>query len=416
MLLVGLLAVAAPSGPAAVTVHAHLVASTPADGDTLRRPPAAIRLEFSEPIEAAMASIRVVGPDGSTIEPVAQEDPDDVRVVLAPLPALDTGGYRVVWRVVSADGHTVSGDYAFYVEGAEAALLPAAPPPPTAETAPTPPTAWRMVAEALGMATLLLFAGILLFIGPRIGSVPRLAAALALLTPLFLAGDFMVWALTVSPGIDLAGAMGRAARTTPGRIEMLRIGLVLLAGWALVLARRPRAAATIVLAAVVLSGALGHAQTRSSLAAIPAKAVHLAAVAAWLGGLVRLATADPDVAEFPPLARRVSAVALICVLVIGATGILQAALLLPDPTALWGSGYGRLVLVKAGGLASLVAIGAYHRLRLMPRLEEGRAPDLRRSVRREIVLMALVVLVAAWLAQVPPPEAAPATVLTGGAR
>lgn len=415
MLLVGLLATAAPSGPAAVAVHAHLVASAPADGDTLRAPPAEIRLEFSEPIEAAMASIQVVGPDGSTVEPVAQEDPDDVRVVLAPLPALDAGGYRVVWRVVSADGHTVSGDYAFYVEGAEAAPLPAAPPPPPAETASTPPAAWRMAAEALGMATLLLFAGILLFIGPRIGSVPRLAAALALLTPLFLAGDVMVWALTASPGVDPAGAIERAARTTPGRVELLRIGLVLLAGWALVLARRPRGAAALALAAVVLSGALGHAQTQSSLAAIPAKAIHLAAVAAWLGGLVRLATADPDAAEFPPLARRVSSVALICVLVIGATGILQAALLLPDPTALWGSGYGRLVLVKAGGLASLVAIGAYHRLRLMPRLEEGRAPDLRRSVRREIVVMALVLLVAAWLAQVPPPEAAPATVLTGAA-
>ncbi|MGH7542403.1 MAG: helix-turn-helix domain-containing protein [Gemmatimonadota bacterium] len=54
----GLLAMAVRPGPAA-TVHAHLVASTPAAGYTLRRPPAEIRLVFSEPVEAVLAAIRL---------------------------------------------------------------------------------------------------------------------------------------------------------------------------------------------------------------------------------------------------------------------------------------------------------------------------------------------------------------------
>jgi putative copper export protein len=246
--------------------------------------------------------------------------------------------------------------------------------------------------------------------------VPRLAAALALVAPLLLAGDFLAWAMIASPGADPAAALARASRTTPGRIELVRLGLVLLAAWALALARRPRPAAILALAAVLASGGLGHALARSPLVSIPAKAVHLGAAAAWLGALVRLAGADPDAEVFPPLARRVSSVALISVAVIGATGILQAALLLPELPALWESGYGRLVLAKAGGLAALVALGAFHRFRLLPHLDSGGAPTLRRSVRREILVFAVVLLVAAWLAQVPPPDAGSAALLEGAAR
>lgn len=406
---------AARPGPVAAAVHAQLVASSPAAGDTLRQPPAEIRLVFSEPVEAVLAGIRLVRPDESILELVARADPADVRVVLAPLPPLDPGGYRVAWRVVSADGHAVSGDYAFYVEGSGTVAL-AAPPPPPVDPQPTPSVASRTAVEALAMAVFLLFAGSLLFMDPRARTVPRLTAALALMAPLLLAGDFLVWAVTASPGADPAGALARASRTTQGRIELIRLGLVVLAAWSLALARRPRPAAVLALAAVLASGALGHALARSPLVSIPAKSVHLGAAAAWLGGLVRLAAADPDGAGFPRLARRASSVALIAVAVIAATGILQAALLLPDLLALWGSGYGRLVLAKTGGLAALVALGAFHRFRLLPRLDAGGAPALRRSVRREILVFAVVLLVAAWLAQVPPPDPGSAPLLEGVAR
>lgn len=415
LLVAGLLATTLRPGPVAAAVHAHLVSSSPAAGDTLRQPPGEIRLVFSEPVEAVLAGVRLVRPDGSILELVARADPADVRVVVAPLPALDAGGYRVAWRVVSADGHAVSGDYDFYVEGSGTAVL-AAPPPPPVEPESTPPVALRTAVEALAMAALLLFAGSLLFLDPRARTVPRLAAALGLLAPLLLAGDFLVWAITASPGADPAAAMAKAGRTTPGRIELLRLVLVLLAAWALALARRPRPAAVLAVAAVLVSGTLGHAMARSPLAAIPAKAVHLGAAVVWLGGLVRLTGADPDGAGFPRLARRVSSLALIAVAVIAATGILQAALLLPDPPALWGSGYGRLVLAKAAGLVVLVALGAFHRFRLLPRLDAGSAPTLRRSVRREILVFAVVLLVAAWLAQVPPPDTGSAALLEGVAR
>lgn len=395
-------------------MHAHLAESSPAAGDTLATPPPEIRLVFSEPVEPALAGIRVVRPDGSILELTARGDPGDVKAVVASLPELGAGGYRVVWRVVSADGHTVAGDYAFYVEGSGTPLR-VPPPAPPAEPEASPPLVLTTAMEGLAMGSLLLFAGILLFLDPGARGVPRLAAALALLAPLLLASHLLVWALTASPGSDPAAALVQASRTTPGRIELVRLGLVLLAAWAFALARRPRPAALLALAAVLTSGALGHALARSPLAAIPAKAVHLGAAAAWLGGLVRLAAADPHGAGFPRLARRISSIALLSVAVIGATGVLQAALLLPGLPSIPGSAYGRLLLAKAMGLAALVALGAFHRFRLLPRVDEGSGSTLRRSVRREILVFAVVLLFAAWLAQVPPPAPGSAAPLEGAA-
>ena len=73
-------------------------------------------------------------------------------------------------------------------------------------------------------------------------------------------------------------------------------------------------------------------------------------------------------------------------------------------------------MAKAGGLGALVALGAFHRFRLLPRLGAEGSPALRRSVRREILVFAVVLLVAAWLAQVPPPDAGSAALLEGGPR
>jgi putative copper resistance protein D len=117
-----------------------------------------------------------------------------------------------------------------------------------------------------------------------------------------------------------------------------------------------------------------------------------------------LALAAMGSASFRESASRVSGIALGAVLVVGLTGVAQAALFLPGPDALLSSAYGRLVLAKAAGLAGLVAFGAYNRSRLLPALAAGAEPGaLRRSTRRELALMLAVSLVAGVLAYVPPP-------------
>ena len=95
------------------------------------------------------------------------------------------------------------------------------------------------------------------------------------------------------------------------------------------------------------------------------------------------------------------------VVVIALTGALQVLVFLPTPRDLLASSYGLLVLGKLTGLGVLVAFGARNRFRLLPILSAGGPPfALRRSVRAETVVMAAVILLAAFLGYVPPPEPA----------
>jgi putative copper export protein len=130
--------------------------------------------------------------------------------------------------------------------------------------------------------------------------------------------------------------------------------------------------------------------------------------AAWLGGLLWLLTLDRrDVRAFAHEARRVSAVASASVLLVLVSGVVQTLLFLPlqSPLDVFRSAYGLVVLAKAGGLLALVGFGAHHRYRVLPRLEQdAMVPDrFHATLRREVSVMSLVVLLGGLLAYLPPP-------------
>ena len=240
---------------------------------------------------------------------------------------------------------------------------------------------------------------------------------LSLAAPLLLAAHAAAWVVTVSPEHALAGAgAAEALAGATGRVELWRTGLALLALWALSLARRPRLALAFAVGALVVSGASGHPAAISPLWAEPAKAVHLLAGAAWLGGLLwLLATrpAGPDpraAAAFTVETGRVSSVALAAAILVALSGAVQAWLFLASPGDLVRSTYGALTLAKIAGLLVLVAFGAHHRRRVLPRLAApaGDASVARRfttTLRAELAVMAVVVLLGGLLAFVPPPAA-----------
>ncbi len=110
-------------GPA--LAHAELVETSPADGDTLAEVPGQVRLQFTEPIEAAFDPVKVYDQQGNRVdEDDARVDPDDAKVLAAGLEELPDGSYNVEWRVTSLDGHVVDGTYQFAV--ARAVESPAA--------------------------------------------------------------------------------------------------------------------------------------------------------------------------------------------------------------------------------------------------------------------------------------------------
>ncbi len=113
---VWLLALCAPA-----LAHARLVETYPADGDILADPPEQVQLRFNEPVEAEFEPIRVYDQGGERLEEgTARVSPDDQRLLLMDLGELSEGSHTVEWRVTSADGHPVDGEYEFAVDASAA--------------------------------------------------------------------------------------------------------------------------------------------------------------------------------------------------------------------------------------------------------------------------------------------------------
>jgi len=186
--------------------------------------------------------------------------------------------------------------------------------------------------------------------------------------------------------------------------------LALIAGALFSFRRSGRGAAVCALVALVVGAASGHTAAFSPWLTVPVNAVHQGAVAIWLGGLLLLVLAPDAPADgsdgwqYAVVARSVSAAALFAVVLIAASGSLQSLQFVDELGAYTSTPYGRGLLVKWTGFLILVGFGAYHRLRVMPRLEEdGDGRALRRMVRLETIVMLAAVMVAAWLARVSPP-------------
>jgi methionine-rich copper-binding protein CopC len=100
------------SAPAAA--HAFLDHALPAVGSTVHEAPRAIRLWFTEQLEPAFSSVRVLDKSGKEVDAGdSHVDSADSMVLAASVPALAPGTYRVVWRVVSVDTHVTEGDFTF---------------------------------------------------------------------------------------------------------------------------------------------------------------------------------------------------------------------------------------------------------------------------------------------------------------
>jgi copper resistance protein C len=107
---------------AATLAHAHsgLESSTPADGSVISEAPAAITLTFNETLLEDADSISLNSADGTSI--VSSKVQPSGNTVELPWPAdLLAGDYQVAYRVVSADGHPVTGAISFSYTGSPVA-------------------------------------------------------------------------------------------------------------------------------------------------------------------------------------------------------------------------------------------------------------------------------------------------------
>ncbi len=225
----------------------------------------------------------------------------------------------------------------------------------------------------------------------------------------------------IMSGMPLENAVNGAtvglvlSETLFGRVWLLRaavgIGLGALLT-AIIMARGDRRGSRLTMSAAVLAGVYlaslawaGHAAAgppaERSLH-LTSDAVHLLAAGAWLGALPGLAyllgraqrtSGAPSANTAADLARRFSALGILSVGALLASGLANTWYLVGDVPALVGTDYGRLLLAKLALFAAMITLALVNRLRLTPRLHAHDREALHRLRRNALLEAAAGLLV-----------------------
>ncbi len=256
--------------------------------------------------------------------------------------------------------------------------------------------------------------------------VSRQAPVEARETPSFLAGAAMAIAgalinlrqatLSMTGQLTPASVASVLTETLFGQSWKLHAaGLLLtlsLGAWLWRRQKTPQGAVLWLPAAAALLGQslVGHASAEGWSWPLYAYAAHVTGGVAWLGGLFawlgRLSQGYPVamVKVFQPFSRFARA----CMLLLLPAGLMLSSYFIPRPAA-FGSPYGALLGLKLLLVAGVLLTALGHHLWRLPRIRSAsHSPEgwkrLEGSLMLEVGLGILVVLVAAALSQVPPPE------------
>ena len=102
------------AGTGVASAHASLVSTTPADGQSVPTAPQIVSASFSESISADVGGLTVRNTDGDRVDEGNSSISANTLQVTVPTD-LPEGTYIATYRVLSADGHPVSGSWLFGV-------------------------------------------------------------------------------------------------------------------------------------------------------------------------------------------------------------------------------------------------------------------------------------------------------------
>jgi copper transport protein len=390
--------------------HATLTASNPRDGVLLSAAPANFTLTFNEPV--APLVFHVFAPDGREV-PVSVQAIGRT-IILKPSQALGQGTHLISWRVVSADGHPVSGGLQFSVGRVSESA-------PIRQTGPD-----RPVQIAIWLARIAIYGGLFVGIGGAFfaawiaAPLPR-NAAIAISASMGVALAAVPFSISFQ-GLDALAAplasLWRPAVCSAGfhtsyGVTATIAGASLLCGLAALLMKGVipvRLFATVALFGASLAlASSGHASVASpQMLMRPTVFVHAAAVALWAGSLVPLCSLVLCPQRSVRPMRRFSRMIPFVLVALAATGIVLAAMQIAQWSALWATAYGRIFLLKCAALVALAVLAGINRFVLTPAVLQGDESASRRmvwSIGAELVLVAAILLLVALWRFTPPPRA-----------
>jgi copper transport protein len=394
------------------SAHAALVAVEPASGSMLASAPKVVELRFNEAVTPG-AILLIDGAGRARDDARVNASGETISVGMPP--DLPQGTAVVSYRVISEDGHPVSGSVIFSIGM------------PTATTPPV--TADGGLNALIWLARIGLYLGLFVGVGgvffarwiawSMIGmTVPRLALAIGIPCAMASLGVLGLDLLGMPPAALATLAPWKVAfATSAGPALMVAIAAMLLALMALRSAWYARALAIIAFVGVGLSLAMtGHAATAPPEALTrPAIFLHGLGISIWIGALAPLvALVSKPTSATLPVVNRFSRIAALAVGVLALTGLALAIVQLDKPAALVETRYGMILSVKLVFVTGLLALAALNRFRLTPALARGEnaTPALKRSILLEgAIALAILAVVAGWRFTPPPRTIVPETPL-----
>ncbi len=392
--------------------HASLVRANPANNETLRRPPARIVLNFSEPIERKLTEIQVRDKDNQRFDDGATVfDDADPTFASVGVKTLAPGLYFVKWsNVSSVDGHNLQGTYPFIILNPDG-TFPAGVSLDTTGGATSSggqllPNKIDSALKWIALLSLAVVAGaaFMLLAGIRPGAAfladeqyhaitdaaERWVVNLAhvLLPASFIASSFLIL-LAVNRFGTSVGLIDylTSVRTGQYRLAQLLLLMVALAGADVLFLGKSSRRRNAGLALLLLAGVgamftysmVSHSATAAGrFWSVGSDLLHLGASSAWLGALVMLVPMFAwtrrhfeETPRFLVLANvldRFSIVAGLSVMTILATGAFNGLTEVPNAHAMLHTTYGKVLLAKLSLLAPLLAVAAVNAFALKPRL------------------------------------------------
>jgi copper transport protein len=423
------LAVAAVLAPGAFA-HSVLIGTQPGNDVVVQQSPDEVLLEFDEPVDASLGSVRVFDADGRQVDRGDVEQPEATEVAVGIDDELAPGTYTVAWRAVSADSDPISGAFVFHVleRGATLSTVSIDALTGTPQVVEVLYTASRFFELALLLAAVggtFALGLVLPAAGWRLrrtlyGVLAGLAGGLAL-----AAAANIVLHGASAVGLGLGDALSwhllrMVLGTDYGEVMVVQAGLAVSLALTAMTQRNTggRESDPVTTLSLVLAGSLvltpsfsGHARTAGGIGLL-SDILHVAAAAIWTGGLVFLLVALLA-AEAERWLLAVTAVPRFSNLAVGSVaallvaGITSAYLQVRTWSALWETRYGLLILAKIVLVTLLVAIGAYNNRCAVPKLRRRIASRLEQrrflgALAAELALMIAIVAVTAVLIEAPP--------------
>ncbi|PKG23290.1 copper resistance CopC/CopD family protein [Niallia nealsonii] len=414
------------------SAHAYITNSTPVENESLDKAPKKVEIEFNEKIQSGFTVLNVLNSAGERVDKrdVAIDKKTQKSISVTLKDGLKNDVYTVEWRVLSADGHSVSGMIPFSI-----GELPKGVTLPKQQY-----TIDKSTMIAVGINKAFLYTGLCLYVGlllfyfvwfrtdklaSPLGSRTKklVYTALSFLTIGII--TFLMVQTQTNTGMNFLESLRprylleTIASTKEGTVWIIQM-LLLLVLWALHLymerkqsyqMKRYWIIPGISIIGIILAKAfIGHPSSSPyDTPAIIFDFFHLIGASIWLGGILVIvfllkegivAKNGEEHDQYWHTLQNYSHWALFSVAVLAISGAINASLLIPDFHSLVSTTYGVVLLIKAGLFLVMIGFGAYH---LFSRLLLSRKKIYKTSIKMEMCLGILILLTTAVFTQLQTP-------------